>query len=72
MTVEGWVIIPLDAMWAGASYTNFGRTVEEAWSRHIGQCQTLHEMHQRIIDWTLRGYAPRKATLTIEMKEGLK
>ena len=69
ITVEGWVIIPLDAMRAGASYTTFGRTVEEAWSRHVGQYQTLHEMHQRIRDWTARGYAPRKAKLTIEMRD---
>lgn len=71
MTVEGWVIIPLDAMWAGASYTTFGRTVEEAWSRHVGQYQTLHEMHQRIMEWTERGYAPRRARMTIENADRL-
>jgi len=69
ITVEGWVIMPLDATRAGASYTTFGKTVVEAWSRHVGQYQTLDEMHQRIMDWTARGYAPRKAKLTIEMRD---
>ena len=68
--VEGWVIVALNAMWPGASYATFGRTVEEAWSRHVGQHQTLHDMHQAIMNWTERGYAPCRAKLTIEIKGG--